>query len=81
MVAEPPCLSLADCGRPAGPSEAGGDEVTLAYPSLVALRQAKLALERDPKGPSAREAAGIIEHAKSSKTSAVARLAGRGEPR
>src|SRR5687767_2675792 len=47
VAAEPPCLSLADC---AAKSTSGGhelgDEVTLAYPSLVALKQAERALEK-----------------------------------
>lgn len=78
VVAEPPCLSLADCSsRSVGAGELG-DEVTLAYPSLVALRQAARALE---EGASESEARGVLEAAKTSKMSAVSRLASSLEPR
>ena len=40
VVAEPPCRSLADCSAPAG-TGGPGDEVTLAYPALVALKRAQ----------------------------------------
>ncbi|MDE2290665.1 MAG: hypothetical protein KGL53_01175, partial [Elusimicrobia bacterium] len=43
-AAEPRCWSLADCGRrPSGPSDPAdvGDDVTLAYPALVALKRAE----------------------------------------
>ena len=74
VAAEPPCLSLADCskrGLRAGP----GDEVTLAYPSLVALKQAERVLEE--KGPAAREALAVVKAGKGSQVPAVVRLAER----
>lgn len=71
VVGESACLSLADCSRKA-PGGAPGEEVTLAYPSLVALRQAQLVYE---------QAAGVIEAAKASKAPAVARMVARMEKR
>lgn len=53
VVSEPPCLSLADCSR-AGVPGGEADDVTLAYPALVALRQAEKALGADAP-PAARE--------------------------
>ena len=73
VVEEPPCLSLADCSRVLPEAPEPGDEVTLAYPSLVALRQAAA------KRPSP-EAAALIAEAKSSKVPAVARMAARLAP-
>ena len=46
VAAEPPGLSLADCSKPA-PS-ASGDDVTLAYPALVALKAAENVLKEEP---------------------------------
>ena len=82
VAAEPPCLSLSDCSRkpkPGGGEEAAGDEVTLAYPSLVALKQAERALEAaaEAPGPAEKEAMSVIEAGKNSRTRAVARLAER----
>lgn len=54
VLAEPPCLSLADCGRESktASSEHEDDELgvttTLAYPSLVVLREFGQALENCP---------------------------------
>ncbi|OGR94069.1 MAG: hypothetical protein A2V88_14435 [Elusimicrobia bacterium RBG_16_66_12] len=76
MVSEPPCLSLADCTKPSLAAAEMGDEVTLAYPALVALRQAQRAAS-----PQAR---GVIAAAKSSRVRVVARMAavleGRSSP-
>lgn len=77
VVAEPPCLSLADCSKRSGDAGEHGDEVTLAYPSLVALRQASRALEEGASGPEARS---VLEAAKTSKMRAVSRLASSLEP-
>ena len=71
VALEPPCLSLADCAKAPAPGtdeEAAGDEVTLAYPSLVALRQARRAGSR-------KDALSVLSDAKSSRTRAVARAA------
>ena len=88
VALEPPCLSLADCSKkpaPGSDEEATGDEVTLAYPSLVGLRQARRALEEarayraSAKAASAsaaeKEALALFAAAKNSKTRAVARMA------
>jgi hypothetical protein len=77
VVAEPPCLSLADCSKSTGEAGEPGDEVTLAYPSLVALRQAVRAAE---EGASRSEARSVLEAAKTSKMRAVVRLAASLEP-
>lgn len=77
VAAEPPCLSLGDCAKPAGSGGGPGDEVTLAYPSLVALRQARRAAE---EGGSKAEARSVLEAAKTSKMRAVTRLAASLEP-
>jgi hypothetical protein len=84
VAAEPPCLSLSDCSKrppPGGGEEAAGDEVTLAYPSLVALKQAEHALEAaraagaSGKSPAEREARRVIAAGEKSRTRAVSRLA------
>jgi hypothetical protein len=87
VALEPPCLSLSDCSKkPAHGSdeEATGDEVTLAYPSLVALRQAGNAAEKARAAVSAKGASkssaeqaalDLFAAAKESKTRAVTRLA------
>lgn len=80
VAAEPPCLSLADCGRkgekPA--DEAAGEEVTLAYPSLVALKQAEAALAKPAPAPEEAAAArAVIAAGRVSGMPAVTRLAGR----
>jgi hypothetical protein len=87
VALEPPCLSLSDCSKkpaPGSDEEATGDEVTLAYPSLVALRQAKRIVEesrtrvstKGAKPPAAeKEALALFSAAKKSRTPAVARTA------
>lgn len=72
VAGEPPCLSLADCAKASAGDGAHGDDVTLAYPSLVALRQAHRAIE---EGGSKDEARKVLEAAKASKMKAVTRLA------
>ena len=72
VAGEPPCLSLADCAKPSDGAGEPGDAVTLAYPSLVALKQAERALEA---GISAAEAKAVIAAGRGSKMPAVARLA------
>jgi len=75
VVSEPPCLSLADCvGKPSSGGEEGlGDEVTLAYPQLVALKAAERVLAAG--GPSIKEARSVVEAAKRSQAAIVARRA------
>jgi hypothetical protein len=87
-ASEPPCLSLSDCSRrptPGGGEEAAGDEVTLAYPSLVALKQAQRALETagaiSTSGTTAKDALSVIEAGRKSRVRAVAKLAERLERR
>jgi hypothetical protein len=87
VALEPPCLSLSDCSKkpaPGSDEEATGDEVTLAYPSLVALRQAKRVVEegrakvstKTARTPAAeKEALDLFSAAKKSKTRAVSRTA------
>jgi hypothetical protein len=77
VAAEPPCLSLADCAKASAAAGAHGDEVTLAYPSLVALRQAHRAAQ---EGVSREEARTVLEAAKTSRAKAVTRLARALEP-
>lgn len=76
VVEEPPCLSLADCTRPphSAGEEAVGDEVTLAYPALVALRQSAPHLKEARQAASARA---VLDAGLKSPTRAVARLAER----
>jgi hypothetical protein len=77
VVAEPPCLSLENCSTASVVGGEAGDEVTLAYPSLVALRQAARAAE---EGASKSEARSVLEAAKTSRVRAVTRLAASLEP-
>lgn len=72
VVAEPPCLSLSDCARADG---VPGNEVTLAYPALVALKRA----QREQGGGRWQEAARrVVAEALRSEAPAVRRLAERG---
>jgi hypothetical protein len=84
VAAEPPCLSLSNCSKkpkPGGDEEAEGDEVTLAYTSLVALKQAEHALEAagaadtPEKSAAASEARRVLNVGRKSSTRAVSRLA------
>ena len=78
VAAEEPCLSLADCAKPSNGGPGEGDDVTLAYPSLVALHQAARALEA---GAPAAEARPVLDAAKASRMKAVISLARTLEPR
>ncbi len=83
VAAEPPCLSLSDCAKKPAPGgeEEAGDEVTLAYPSLVALKQAQHALESasalSTSSPTTKNAMGVLEVGRKSPVRAVSRLAER----
>ena len=70
VAAEPPCLSLADCSKRSKGTAEMGDEVTLAYPALVALRQAR-------RAENAAEKARVLHAAKGSRMPAVRRLVER----
>ncbi|MBI2386568.1 MAG: hypothetical protein HYV14_11200 [Elusimicrobia bacterium] len=72
VAAEPPCLSLADCARPSAEPGAAGDDVTLAYPALVAVRQAARAAR---EGGSKEGARLVLDAARGSRAAAVTRLA------
>ena len=72
VAAEPPCLSLADCAKASAAAGEHGDAVTIAYPSLVALRQAHRAAA---EGAPAAETRSVLEAARTSKAPAVTRLA------
>lgn len=74
VAGEPPCLSLADCAKPPDGEGDPGDDVTLAYPALVALKRAQKALE---EGADAGEARALVETARHSRMPAVLRLVGR----
>ncbi|MFI5345282.1 MAG: hypothetical protein ACHQ51_02795 [Elusimicrobiota bacterium] len=74
VAGEPPCLSLANCAHPPNGEGDPGDDVTLSYPSLVALKRAQKALE---EGTSTNEARAVVETARHSKMPAVLRLVGR----
>lgn len=79
VVSEPACLSLADCSKTAD-SAAGslGDDVTLAYPSLVALRQAQRVLEESGAADAGYQAAaGVVRAARGSRAPAVIRMIDR----
>ena len=71
VVSEPACLSLADCSAANAAASERGDEVTLAYPALVALKRTQRVAERSPS----REALELIETAKRAQTPIVAKLA------
>ncbi|MBI2362338.1 MAG: hypothetical protein HYV15_03010 [Elusimicrobia bacterium] len=74
VAGEAPCLSLWDCSQ-AGGGAGPGDEVTLAYPSLVALKRAEAELARG--GPHKEEARTVSEEALASQAPAVRRMAER----
>jgi hypothetical protein len=70
VAGEAPCLSLADCSKPAAAGEPG-DDVTLAYPSLVALKRAQQALAERTDVEEARK---VVAIGRKSKMPAVVRL-------
>jgi hypothetical protein len=72
VAAEPPCKSMADCSR-ADERGGHGNEVTLAYPSLVAVKVAQGALA----GPHAAAARRVVQEALRSESPAVRSLAER----
>ncbi|MBI5881892.1 MAG: hypothetical protein HZB91_02160 [Elusimicrobia bacterium] len=77
VAGEPPCLSLADCSKDAPAAEEHlGDEVTLAYPSLVALKSAEAALAAGDARTRAK-ARSVVAAGRTSKMPAVLRLSGR----
>ncbi|TBR20217.1 hypothetical protein EPO15_13420 [bacterium] len=78
VVAEPPCRSLADCAK-AGEAGGPGDEVTLAYPALVALKRAQR--EFSTGGSMQAAARTVVREALKSEAPAVRRLAERGPGR
>lgn len=78
VVAEEPCLSLADCTR-ADAEGARGDEVTLAYPALVALKIAHRELAAN--GPQSGLARALADAALRAEAPALRRLAERGPGR
>lgn len=83
VVTEPPCLSLSDCSKkpaPGGGEEALGDEVTLAYPCLVALKSAQRMLEAAKDPGQIKEAQSVVAAAKTSKVPAVVKLAEKISP-
>ncbi|MDE2491011.1 MAG: hypothetical protein KGM24_09185, partial [Elusimicrobia bacterium] len=83
VAGEPACLSLADCSRRPRPGDGEdedvGDAVTLAYPALVALKQAEGALARAGNAPGSaavrREALSVFDAGAASRAPAAARLA------
>lgn len=84
VAGEPPCLSLADCRTAAPDADGGGesgDEVTLSYPALVALKQAERVLSGESAPAYRREALAVIRAGKSSAAPAVAAMASRLERR
>lgn len=72
VAGESPCLSLEDCSKASGDSKGLGDDVTLAYPSLVALKQAERALAEGRDAAAARE---VVSIGRRSGMRAVTRLA------
>ncbi len=73
VVGEPSCLSLSDCSKPSEPGGSSfGDEVTLAYPPLVALKQIERLVEA--RHSVLKEALAVIAAAQASKTPAVAKM-------
>lgn len=76
VVGEPPCLSLTDCAKPPAGGEGGpGDAVTLAYPALVALKQAERVLAEG--GPGRDEALSVALAGKASPVAKVSQAAAR----
>ncbi|MBI5209703.1 MAG: hypothetical protein HY927_07025 [Elusimicrobia bacterium] len=77
VAGEPPCLNLAGCSTEPAPglAKAFGEDVTLAYPSLVALKQAQRVLEGPPTPERRAEALAVVAAGKGSRMRAVADLA------
>ena len=75
VAAEPPCLSLGDCSKASADGGDSGDGVTLAYPALVALKQAERLLSS-----SRTEALSVARAGKASRVPAVAEAASRLDP-
>ncbi|MBI3564162.1 MAG: hypothetical protein HY079_03085 [Elusimicrobia bacterium] len=74
---EPACLSLADCAHEGGASsQSPGDEVTLAYPALVALKRAEAELSK-PVPADAEAARAVLAAGAASQAPAARRLARR----
>ncbi|MEK7383386.1 MAG: hypothetical protein AAB262_08880 [Elusimicrobiota bacterium] len=78
VAGEPPCLSLIDCAKAsaAGGPEAPGAAITLAYPALVALKQAERVLT-EGKSTDRREALAVVRAGKDSGVPIVAAAAAR----
>ncbi|TPW19189.1 MAG: hypothetical protein FD126_2935 [Elusimicrobia bacterium] len=74
VVSEPPCGSQSDCSK-ADERGSHGNEVTLAYPALVALKVAQR--EMGASGRHAARARRVVEAALRSESPAVRRLAER----
>lgn len=83
VLAEEPCLGLASCSEPPAPSKhdhehiASADEVTLAYPQLVALKAAESALFG--KGTPPEVAIALRQAVDKARTSPVQRVAAMAE--
>src|SRR5581483_4960726 len=75
VVQEPPCQSMADCSKPP-PAKTHGEEsleITLVYPQLVALEQArKVASSSSIFAP---DAVAVLQAAQTSRSRLVARKA------
>jgi len=74
VVSEEPCRSQSDCSR-SDDRGSHGNEVTLAYPALVALKIAQR--ELGASGPNAARARRVVAEALRSESPAVRRLAER----
>lgn len=89
VVSEPPCLSLENCSRETDAAPGGnytsGEAVALAYPALVALKQAERALGESRaagrRDEASRQALLLIISAKSSGSKIVSDLAAELERR
>lgn len=84
VAGEPPCLSLSDCARAPSAGEDGSEDsgaaVTLAYPALVALKQAERVLAEGPASARS-EARSVARAGKGSRASVVIEAAARLESR
>ncbi len=83
VAGAPPCLSLADCSKEmpsTGDHRELGMEITLAYPSMVALNIAERVLDEagsagEKTSPAFQEAVGVINAAKNSDIPVVSKKA------